>query len=314
MGQVHMKIRSMMMRCAGAGIIAVAVVPWLGGGSASAAVNVYVAAKWNGTDSATSNVSQAGCDYAEVTDIAHHSQGWHFVLPGGSGLTTFSANFQTAGKVTVTTTDSVRGVIVQGGKGAVVFTNGDDVLLYSADFANHPGQGSAATAGNNDMQLSHLCTGGPTPPVDECTNLPGDEAEVPPGYTQDENGVCTKDETTTPPPVDVCSNINGNQATIPAGYHAGPNNTCVQDQTTTAPAAVPLTATTPPPPQTSVLPTKVTHSDDTSVEAVKVPRSLPHTGGSDLLGLGSLSVGLLLLGGALLAAPNLAVERSDRRH
>jgi hypothetical protein len=114
--------------------------------------------------------------------------------------------------------------------------------------------------------------------------------------------------------VDVCSNINGNQATIPAGYHAGPNNTCVQDQTTTAPAAVPLTATTPPPPQTSVLPTKVTHSDDTSVEAVKVPRSLPHTGGSDLLGLGSLSVGLLLLGGALLAAPNLAVERSDRRH
>jgi hypothetical protein len=349
MGQVHMKIRSMMMRCAGAGMIAVAVVPWLGGGSASAAVNVYVAAKWNGTDSATSNVSQAGCDYAEVTDIAHHSQGWHFVLPGGSGLTTFSANFQTAGKVTVTTTDSVRGVIVQGGKGAVVFTNGDDVLLNSADFANHPGQGSAATAGNNDMQLSHRCTGGPTPPVDECTNLPGDQAEVPPGYTQDENGVCTKDETTTPPPVDVCSNINGNQATIPAGYHAGPNgtcvqdattpppvdvcsningnqatipagyhagpnNTCVQDQTTTAPAAVPLTATTPPPPQTSVLPTKVTHSDDTSVEAVKVPRSLPHTGGSDLLGLGSLSVGLLLLGGALLAAPNLAVERSDRRH
>jgi hypothetical protein len=309
-----MKLRSTMMRLAGAGMIAVAVVPWLGGGSASAAVNVYVAAKWNGTDSATSNVSQAGCDYAEVTDIAHHSQGWHFVLPGGSGLTTFSANFQSAGKVTVTTTDSVRGVIVQGGKGAVVFTNGDDVLLNSADFANHPGQGSAATAGNNDMQLSHLCTGGPTPPVDECTNLPGDQAEVPPGYTQDENGVCTKDETTTPPPVDVCSNINGNQATIPAGYHAGPNNTCVQDQTTTVPAAVPLTATTPPPPQTSVLPTKVTHSDDTSVEAVKVPRSLPHTGGSDLLGLGSLSVGLLLLGGALLAAPNLAVERSDRRH
>src|SRR6478735_688713 len=54
-----MKIRSTMMRFAGAGMIAVAVVPWLGGGSASAAVNVYVAAKWDGTNSATSTVSQA---------------------------------------------------------------------------------------------------------------------------------------------------------------------------------------------------------------------------------------------------------------
>jgi hypothetical protein len=245
-----------------------------------------------------------------VTDISHNSQGWHFVLPGGSGLTTFTANFQTAGKVTVTTTDSAAGVIVQGGKGAVVFTNGDDVLLNSADFANHPGQGSAATAGTNDMQLSHLCTDAPTPPVDECTNLEGNQAEVPPGYTQDENGVCTPVTSSPPvsstPPVDVCSNIAGNQATIPAGYHAGPNGTCVQD---TAPAVAPQTSTTP----ASVLPTKATHSDDTSVEAVKIPRSLPHTGGSDLLGLGSLSVGLLLLGAALLAAPNLAVER-DRRH
>ena len=312
-----MKLRSTMMRLAGAGMIAVAVVPWLGGGSASAAVNVYVAAKWNGTNSATSTVSQAGCDYAEVTDISHNSQGWHFVLPGGSGLTTFTANFQTAGKVTVTTTDTAAGVIVQGGKGAVVFTNGDDVLVNSADFANHPGQGSAATAGNNDMQLSHLCTDAPTPPVDECTNLEGNQSEVPPGYTQDENGVCTP-VTTQPvsvtPPTDVCTNIDGNQATIPTGYHAGPNGTCVQDTTTTAtttaPAVAAQTSTTP---ATSVLPTKATHSDDTSVEAVKVPRELPHTGGSDLLGLGSLSVGLLLLGAALLAAPNLAVER-DRRH
>jgi hypothetical protein len=304
-----MKLRSTMMRLAGAGMIAVAVVPWLGGASASAAVTVYVDAKWDGTNSATSTVSQAGCDYAEVTDISHKSQGWHFVLPGGSGLTSFTANFQTAGKVTVTTVDSENGVIVQGGKGAVVYTAGADVLLNSADFANHPGQGSAAS-GSNPMQLSHLCNDGVTPPVDECTNIPGDQAEVPAGYTQNPDGTCT------PPPVDVCSNIAGNQATIPAGYHAGPNGTCVQDPTTppattTAPVVATPAASTP---AASVLPTKASQSPTTSVEAVKVPRELPHTGGSDLLGLGSLSIGLLLLGGALFAAPNLAVQRGERKH
>ena len=306
-----MKLRSTMMRLAGAGMIAVAVVPWLGGAAASAAVTVYVDAKWDGTSSATSTVSQAGCDYAEVTDISHKSQGWHFVLPGGSGLTSFTANFQTAGKVTVTTVDSANGVIVQAGKGAVVYTAGDDVLLNSADFANHPGQGSAAS-GSNPMQLSHLCNDGVTPPVDECTNIDGDQATVPPGYTQHQDGTCTKDETTPPvsttPPTDVCSNIAGNQATIPAGYHAGPNGTCVQDPTT-PPASVAAST-----PATSVLPTKATHQPTTSVEAAKVPRELPHTGSSDLLGLGSLSVGLLLLGGALFAAPNLAVQRGERKH
>jgi len=269
-----MKFRSTMMRLAGAGMIAVAVAPWLGGASASAAVNVYVDAKWNGTDSATSTVSQAGCAYAEVTAIPHNSQGWHFVLPGGSGLTTFTANFQTAGKVTVTTTDSAAGVIVQGGKGAVVFTNGDDVLVNSAAFANHPGQGSAATAGTNDMQLSHLCNDTPTPP----------EESTPPASTPPQTTPVTTPATT---PV-----------TTPA----------------TTPATTPVTTTAASTPATSVLPTKVANSPKTSVEAVKVPRELPHTGGSDLLGLGAVSVGLLLLGGALFAAPNLAVQRSDRRH
>jgi hypothetical protein len=177
-----MRIRTTMMRLAGAGMIAVAVVPWLGGAAASAAVTVYVDAKWDGTDSATSNVSQAGCAYAEVTDISHNSQGWHFVLPGGSGLTSFTANFQTAGKVTVTTTDTASGVIVQGGKGAVVFTDGADVLLNSVDFANHPGQGSAATAGTNDMQLSHLCNDTPTP-TETPTPTPSTETPSTPATT-----------------------------------------------------------------------------------------------------------------------------------
>lgn len=302
----------MLMRAAGAAMVAVAVAPWLGGGSASAAVTVYLDAKWDGTSSATSTVSQAGCDYAEVTDISHKSQGWHFVLPGGSGLTSFTANFATAGKVTVTTTDSANGVIVQGGKGAVIFTNGADTLKSTADFASHPGQGSAATAGNNDMQLSHLCNGEPTPPVDECTNLPGDQATVPAGYTQDSNRVCTP--VSTPPPVDVCSNIQGNQATVPAGYTRNQDGTCTATPSTaaTTPAAVVATAT----PQVSVLPTKAAHTPKptTSVKGVKVPRVLPHTGaGPSALGLTAVSLGLLLLGGALLAAPNLAVQRAGKR-
>jgi hypothetical protein len=157
-----MKVKNTALRLAGAAMIAVALAPWVGGAAANAAVTVYLDKKWTGTNSATSNVSQAGCAYAEVQQ-AHAGQGWHFVLPGGDGLTTFTANFQTAGQVTVTTTETAAGVIVQGGSGAVIYTPTDDVLVALAAFADHAGQGSAASAGNNDMQLSHLCNGEATP-------------------------------------------------------------------------------------------------------------------------------------------------------
>ena len=94
--------------------------------------------------------------------MVHTGTGWHFVLPGGTGLTSFTANFQTAGAVTVTTTETATGVIVQDGKGAVIYTNTADTLVDGA--GGYPGQGTAATAGNNDMQLSHICTGTPTTP------------------------------------------------------------------------------------------------------------------------------------------------------
>jgi hypothetical protein len=157
-----MKVKNTALRLAGAAMIAVALAPWVGGAAANAAVTVYLDKKWTGTNSATSNVSQAGCAYAEVQQ-EHAGQGWHFVLPGGDGLTTFTANFQSAGQVTVTTTETAKGVIVQGGKGAVVYTPTDDVLVALAAFADHAGQGSAASAGTNDMQLSHLCNGEATP-------------------------------------------------------------------------------------------------------------------------------------------------------
>jgi hypothetical protein len=157
-----MKVKNTALRLAGAAMIAVALAPWVGGAAANAAVTVYLDKKWTGTDSATSDVSQAGCAYDEVQQ-EHAGQGWHFVLPGGEGLTTFTANFQSAGQVTVTTTETASGVIVQGGMGAVVYTPTDDVLVALAAFADHAGQGSAANAGNNDMQLSHLCNGEATP-------------------------------------------------------------------------------------------------------------------------------------------------------
>src|SRR3954447_18771862 len=157
-----MNVKNTALRLAGAAMVAVALAPWVGGAAANAAVTVYLDQKWTGTDSATSTVLQAGCAYAELQQ-AHAGQGWHFVLPGGDGLTSFTANFQSAGQVTVTTTETAAGVIVQGGKGAVVYTPTDDVLVALAAFADHAGQGSAATAGTNDMQLSHLCNGEATP-------------------------------------------------------------------------------------------------------------------------------------------------------
>ena len=155
-----MKVKNTALRLAGAAMIAVALAPWVGGAAANAAVTVYLDAKWNGTNSATSTVVQADCAYDEV-HLTHAGQGWHFVLPGGSGLTSFTASFQTAGLVTVTTTETASGVIVQDGKGAVVYTPTADVLV--AAFNGHAGQGTAESA-PNEMQLSHLCTGStPTP-------------------------------------------------------------------------------------------------------------------------------------------------------
>ena len=61
-----------------------------------------------------------------------------------------------------------------------------------------------------------------TPPTDVCTNLEGNQANVPDGYTESD-GICTQ----TPPPTDVCTNLEGNQATVPAGYTAT-NGVCAE--------------------------------------------------------------------------------------
>ena len=306
-----MQVRTRALKMAGAAMIIVALAPWVGAGAANAAVTVYLDKKWDGTNSATANVTVAGCDYAEITDISHHSRGWHFVLPGGSGLTTFTASFATAGPVTVTTTDTANGVIVQGGKGAVIFTNGDDTLTNTAALDGYPGKGSAATKGPNDMQLSHLCGDGGTPPIDECTNIGGNQSEVPPGYTQNEDGTC--------------SPVSSNPVTTTASETA----TATNPVTTTASSpvasanAVTTSTTAEATGEVSVLPTKVQNTtadetaaqEDVAVEGTKAAAPLPHTGNDlPVTALVVLSLGLLLAGGSLMLLPGLAVEKGKRRH
>jgi hypothetical protein len=313
-----MQVRKAVLRAAGAAMVIFAVAPWIGAGSASASVTVFVADKWSGTDSATTTaVPTAGCEYAEIT-TTHTGQGWHFVLPGGGGLTSFSANFATAGTITVTTTETAAGVIVQGGKGAVVYTPTDDVLTSTAAFADHPGTGTAASAGSNDMQLSHLCGEGVTPPIDECTNIDGNQSEVPAGYHQNEDGTCSPDESGPPPsstpPTDLCTNIDGNQATVPSGYIRNADGTCslVSNSVSTTASVAATTASQ----QVSVLPTKKhTSTPTTSVLGTKAGSELPHTGNSlPVTALVVLSLGLLAGGGALVAAPAVARSKKPRRH
>lgn len=314
-----MQVRTRALKMAGAAMIIVALAPWVGAGAANAAVTVYLDKKWDGTNSATANVAVAGCDYAEITDISHHSRGWHFVLPGGSGLTTFTANFATAGPVTVTTTDTANGVIVQGGKGAVVFTNGNDTLTNTAALDGYPGKGSAATKGPNDMQLSHLCGDGGTPPIDECTNIAGNQGEVPPGYTQNEDGTCSP----------VSSNPVTTTASNPVTTTATETGTASNPVTTTASSpvasanAVTTSTTAEATGEVSVLPTKVENTtadetaaqEDVGVEGTKAAAPLPHTGNNlPVTALVVLSLGLLLAGGSLLLLPGLTVEKGKRRH
>jgi len=154
-----MKHKTTAVRLLGALLMAVALLPWVSGTAAQAAVTVHLDKKWIGFNSATGEVQHSDCAYAEIQQT-HSGTGWHFVLTGGSGLTTFTAYFQTAGAITVTTTETASGVIVQDGKGAVIFTPTADTLV--AGPSTYPGDGTAASG--DTLQLSHICTGIPSTP------------------------------------------------------------------------------------------------------------------------------------------------------
>ena len=122
----------------------------------------------------------------------------------------------------------------------VVVRRGDESTRY--DYTDQGGviSGTGLHAEKNEntgkwQKPAYLCiaTKLKPPPVDVCPNLPGDQAEIPPGMIKDEAGNCVV------PPTDVCPNIPGVQETVPPGMIKDANGNCV---------------TPPPPPPTDVCP------------------------------------------------------------
>src|SRR6186997_1769634 len=80
-----MKTKSTAIRLLGGLLMAVALLPWLGGTAAQAAVTVHVDKKWIGTSPASAGVNFSDCNYDEIKQT-HTGTGWHFVLTGTTGL------------------------------------------------------------------------------------------------------------------------------------------------------------------------------------------------------------------------------------
>lgn len=61
------------------------------------------------------------------------------------------------------------------------------------------------------------------PPVDVCSNIDGNQSEVPEGYEVVDGDICRPVE---PPPIDACSNLPGDQDEVPAGYELVDEDYC----------------------------------------------------------------------------------------
>ena len=83
----------------------------------------------------------------------------------------------------------------------------------------------------------------PPPPTDVCPNIDGNQAEVPHGMVEDEQGNCV---TPPPAPTDVCPNIDGNQAEVPDGMVKDEQGNCVRPRRPRPTCARTSTATRPP--------------------------------------------------------------------
>ena len=190
----------------GAGLVAAASVGFTGLTSAHAANGPatdkpFLDAKWNGKSDTNSGAGSGSCDYKEIKQT-HSGIGWHFVLPGiPANMSSFTANFATAGSIQVTTTESAQGVIVQGGKGAVIFTSTHDTLTPMASWTDvngqHAGQGVNSGLNNHYLQLSHICSGAtsgsptptnsnsksPTPPSHDPSGHPSSHPSGHPSHT-----------------------------------------------------------------------------------------------------------------------------------
>lgn len=110
------------------------------------------------------------------------------------------------------------------GTAAFAANNSISVTIGTDSCPNIPGFQNGIPAGMELDPGGNCFT--PTPPVDVCANLAGDQAVIPNGYYRDAaTGNCYVQPA---PPVDVCTNLSGVQAVVPLGYTNTPNGECVQ--------------------------------------------------------------------------------------
>jgi hypothetical protein len=67
-------------------------------------------------------------------------------------------------------------------------------------------------------------------PRDWCSDMDGDQLDIPTGYHRNEDGTCSPNANTTPTqPVDLCPNISGDQDVMPKGFILVDNTDCLLD-------------------------------------------------------------------------------------
>jgi hypothetical protein len=138
---------------------------------------------------------------------------------------------------------------------------GDRDIIPPYTYVDHKGDEDASLAsGNNwfgaNIELYNLgCSeqrrpdDHPEPPRDECPNITGHQASVPPGLVKDSSGTCVQPHQ----PQDVCPNIEGFQSSVPAGFVKDASGQCICPPVTvtvntvpqTVPQAVPFVAALP---------------------------------------------------------------------
>ena len=161
-----MKTKSTAVRLVGAAMVAAALVPWIGGGSAAATVNKATADIFVKDE----QVPVKAADFAnQQTDcpgfvVGGNKDVWHFVLDGNNyDFAELTAEFLGGTTVSVT----------PGDKHAYV-TSPAGLTLVDA-YADLTGGVGAVPA---DFQLSHVCTGVPTPPTTSSAPVTSSSAPV----------------------------------------------------------------------------------------------------------------------------------------
>jgi len=147
-----MQVRKAVLRAAGAAMVACAIAPWLGAGSASAVdragADTFLKASQQNTVAA--GFASQGTDCPNFSADGHVDM-WHFVIDGTYEFTALTAHFNT-GDVTITTfgPPDAKHAYVSSPAGATLL---DAWATVTPEDENIPA----------DFQLSHVCVGTPAP-------------------------------------------------------------------------------------------------------------------------------------------------------